>query len=564
MIYYCSRILLIGITVSSLASCAVVKSESFKNESASSTSVEAPESQAGVIYFLPMKRMKLSGEVKNPTIKDLTKATETYTKAKNAETTAGYESKLATNKYKKKKAAFDAATKPNAKDPLTADEKKKAQEELNKLTLEKKLAEHYHQLNKAVAAQSLAALNALMFNGDPNTPKPSITLKAELLPADPDPDATFYARPWHSWLRDDHLEISVTNKGLLSSSNAVSDDKTADILEEIAGIAGALADSQGEVTTLANLGETQSNRDSCPMEKPLKFEFIFDPVEWIIVDHTIQNKLNSPAVDIDTTIAGEIYYYRQLLNCFGRRLVIDRLGREGDGKDSDSYSDDKPSPNRSSILASRPYGAESPETHKLEDETRVSYLGYAYRPQLPYRVSIQRQLQIPPTGDAAAEQTRKDHAEQINKKKNRQANNSEARAQIKPVILDEWVTIQSSIVMLPNEAPTAYIPVKSAAFVKTINDVKFDNGMIKSWTTDRPSEVLEIVRLPIKILSAIVSVPAEILKLRIDLSSQDTSLAEKQIAQLKTQETLEILKECLRNAEKQDTDAFACFPSEEE
>ena len=47
--------------------------------------------------------------------------------------------------------------------------------------------------------------------------------------------------------------------------------------------------------------------------------------------------------------------------------------------------------------------------------------------------------------------------------------------------------------------------MRSSAFVKTVNDVAFDNGTIVSWHAVRPSEVAEVVRLPVRILKAVVS-----------------------------------------------------------
>jgi len=82
----------------------------------------------------------------------------------------------------------------------------------------------------------------------------------------------------------------------------------------------------------------------------------------------------------------------------------------------------------------------------------------------------------------------------------------------------------STVVMLPQAGPVSFIPLKSSAFVKTINDVKFDNGTLVSWTSDRPSEVLSMVGLPIEIGKALFSIPAELLSVKIDYSSKDESL----------------------------------------
>lgn len=124
------------------------------------------------------------------------------------------------------------------------------------------------------------------------------------------------------------------------------------------------------------------------------------------------------------------------------------------------------------------------------------------------------------------------------------------------------VPIDAAVVLLPQAGPISYIPMRSSAFVKTVDDVAFDNGMLASWTSSRPSEVLEVVRLPVRILKAVVSVPAEIIKLRIDLSDQQKGLAASQQAQIAANARLALIQRCVKAADGDRDRALACFDKE--
>ncbi|WP_394647839.1 hypothetical protein [uncultured Sphingomonas sp.] len=124
------------------------------------------------------------------------------------------------------------------------------------------------------------------------------------------------------------------------------------------------------------------------------------------------------------------------------------------------------------------------------------------------------------------------------------------------------VPIDAAVVLLPQAGPLSYIPMRSSAFVKTVDDVVFDNGMLASWTSSRPSEVLEVVRLPVKILKALVSVPAEIIKLRIDLSDQEKGLAASQQAQIAANARLAAIQACMKSAGADQEKQMACFKTE--
>ena len=122
------------------------------------------------------------------------------------------------------------------------------------------------------------------------------------------------------------------------------------------------------------------------------------------------------------------------------------------------------------------------------------------------------------------------------------------------------VPIDAVTFNLPQAGPISFIPMNSRAFVKTVDDVVFENGMLRSWNATRPSEVLEIVRLPVSILKAVVSVPADIVKLRIDLSDQQKGLAASQQAKLAADTKLTTIQACVSAAGEDGDAAQACFP----
>ena len=119
--------------------------------------------------------------------------------------------------------------------------------------------------------------------------------------------------------------------------------------------------------------------------------------------------------------------------------------------------------------------------------------------------------------------------------------------------------LEEVLVSIPQAGPVSYIPQRSSAFVKTVNDVQFDNGVIKSWSADQPSEVLEVVRLPVRIMTAIISVPASLIQLRVNYDSQAKNLADMQAAERASSMRLRMLQACLDAAGEDNVAAKACL-----
>jgi hypothetical protein len=97
----------------------------------------------------------------------------------------------------------------------------------------------------------------------------------------------------------------------------------------------------------------------------------------------------------------------------------------------------------------------------------------------------------------------------------------------------EWESLEGGMeytILLPNEAICLYVPVTRAAFVKAHTSVRFDRGMLTEVESDKPSEMLAFVKIPIDAASAILAIPAELLTVRIKKTEQKTDLAAQQQA----------------------------------
>lgn len=92
--------------------------------------------------------------------------------------------------------------------------------------------------------------------------------------------------------------------------------------------------------------------------------------------------------------------------------------------------------------------------------------------------------------------------------------------------------------MLPNNGPLAVFPYETDPCTTAKYDVTFNNGMLTRRDIERPSEVLGCLRVPLEILEAIISLPTEILQLKVDYSSKEEELLEQQKATIDALNTL--------------------------
>lgn len=104
--------------------------------------------------------------------------------------------------------------------------------------------------------------------------------------------------------------------------------------------------------------------------------------------------------------------------------------------------------------------------------------------------------------------------------------------------LEEGVATARVSGTFPDATTRFALPIQGAAFAKVSAKYGFKDGMPLSADIDRPSQLVAITALPVDILKALISVPAELIKLRVDYSSQAAAQAEAQVREAKAQQDL--------------------------
>lgn len=328
----------------------------------------------------------------------------------------------------------------------------------------------------------------------------SYSAAIELLAPVADTRLRLVADAFHSPLRDDDTKLAVNNAGLFTTANVIAADRTGDILVEIASAFAGLGGGAGN--PLAFEGSPKPASPAECGKLPTKFAYRLDPS-----DPDALTKTNDELKE-----AG-----------FPFRLQVPTMADSYTIVDARSEIFD-----RQRVVGKPSSGNE----HRYELGEALRHQGtngaLFYRTALPQTIILRQ---------------------------------CESGTDCSPDGADT-VPIEATITMLPQIGPISYIPMRSSAFVKTVDDVVFDNGMLVSWNASRPSEILEIVRLPVKILKSVVSVPAEIVRLRIDLSDQQKGLAASQQAQIAAQAKLAKIQACVEAAGPDKDVAMACFKVE--
>lgn len=96
----------------------------------------------------------------------------------------------------------------------------------------------------------------------------------------------------------------------------------------------------------------------------------------------------------------------------------------------------------------------------------------------------------------------------------------------------------SFLLALPNDAPPELLPMHSSPFVTTRYDVGFDQGLLVSVDSNRPSEALRIASLPWDVAQATMDVLTSLIRFRVDYTKSDVDLLNQQIEQIKQQQAL--------------------------
>ena len=116
----------------------------------------------------------------------------------------------------------------------------------------------------------------------------------------------------------------------------------------------------------------------------------------------------------------------------------------------------------------------------------------------------------------------------------------------------DCTVIESISPILAQGGQIGILPLPNGIFSNNKHELSFSSGMLLKSKTVQPSEVLNTVNIIPNALKAMISVPAELLKLKVDYSTSEKTLLEQKEAMLKAQ--TEIIKKQLELEKIKDTE----------
>lgn len=340
------------------------------------------------------------------------------------------------------------------------------------------------------------------------------TLKLELLPAQADMSYRLVAKHSHNWFRDDQAAVTVSNAGLLSSSKVTAADRTADVLVELAAASGGLGARGGR-------GDGEDKAAEECAKAPRQYVTIFDPVSTLTAAGTSTKTID----DVNSALAKAEFPFR---------IVPDLSGMVTDGETQAFKAS-------ADAAADFSQGAEG---------------ALFYRSPAPMMFLIQQAYTPQPASTGTPTPATREDGEATTEGDSRTKQTTTGTGTAPTPI---WQPVEAFVFLLPQAGPVSYIPLRSSMFAKTVDDVQFSDGVVTSWSTDRPSEALEVVRLPLRLVKSMLSARIEIVTLRASADAKDKTLLESQQAEMETAHRFRALKTCISQAEAKGESGLECF-----
>jgi hypothetical protein len=283
-----------------------------------------------------------------------------------------------------------------------------------------------------------------------------------------DPDKHYVIEPRHTWFRKDEFNMKTTKAGLLSTVTSKVTDQTAEILVSLATAPAALRATSGapSIRGTARTLVESATAATDPCMAAGKPRVLPIKVEEIL-DPTDSAALERLSVEIT------------------RKSKVGAAGTEKALFD-DQYD----------------LGALLPVLPNVSGIGKKDIAsGVAYRRELPMLLYVfsrkvdvgNRCSAVPPRGDQCA-------------------------------ILGSWQ------LEIPNGSPVEVLPAKATPFAQTTLKLEFDNGLLVSQDSVRPSEAARITALPVEYATSILEIPAKIIQLRVNLGNQKAALTTSETA----------------------------------
>jgi hypothetical protein len=297
------------------------------------------------------------------------------------------------------------------------------------------------------------------------------TASISVLPLVPQADARYVASINHNATRDDDIKLTVAN-GLLATSSATSTDQTPAIILSLAQATALLGGGP-----VIKPGGTLKGFRAAPASPPAGAKpSQCTPVNWTSVFDPTDGGATHAALSQLTRIAPSL------------RLDVDGAHCKS------VLTPDAPSDARCAMTVDLPV--------KHEPPTDAKGLVYRVPKQVVLTLAAAETFNVP--GDPACT----------------------FKAPLSAV---------SVVANVPDSSSAFVLPTHAGAFTTSNMTFAFKDGMPTDFGQHQPSEVAAIAGLPIQIAKALISIPAEMLQLRVNYDSQATAMIDAKTAELKAQ-----------------------------
>lgn len=439
------------------------------------TSVSTPVKPEGVLYYLPKRLHKVTVSVTNSTgdIAKLKKAEKKYADALSA-------MKAPSEDYKNKEDASNKADEIAKKTPDgPAKDKAKAESEaaktlydLSKMALGKATAavnDAYDELNKIKVAPP----------SDEGVCNYVATLAIEPQALIPDSNFKYAAEIGHNWFHSDEMKITTTDSGLLSSTDSKSVDNTGDIISKI-------------TQAIASFGVSVPSflkSDFRIMGKAIEKKMCLESFTLSeIVDLSNEEQIGSMNLTLNSKLGMSLYVYDPSI------LLTKPVNDEHNKSEIEKQQNPckkceeehtKIPPLKAALEAKQKKTLNAKPAHPGCGEKND---GLFYRRDLPYLVTLLYSTENVET------------------------------------------VVANALVSMPNLSPTSLLAFDPAYFVTNTQKVGFNNGLLVSLETTKPSEVMGFVSIPADIIKSYIGAVTQLIQLRLDYTNKETDLAKSQAA----------------------------------
>lgn len=302
-------------------------------------------------------------------------------------------------------------------------------------------------------------------------------------------DTLFFLELNHSWLRDDDLKITTTSSGLLTKADIISTDRTGDIIVEIAkaiamfGVGVPLPGGSGEFGMMSEDIDVEAEGKVC-YPYPLRYDEIVDFENY--ADFTDSNN-DQKSQD--------------------KRIEL---------KDSNGFTilDTDPNTGEKYLIPIL--------SISLEKEGSIFKAG-------KIKSGLEKNVN-PLTGNNGI-LYRRDGSHLVNLLGCKESLCAPEKS----------TTLATRQISMPNISPPLLLPYDALPLVTTTNKGVFENGMLVSYDTNQPSSVLELARLPARVLEGMLDAVTNLIQLRFNYSSESAKLAGSEIELVKKLDELKQL-----------------------